>query len=121
MRRFDVAVRIDLEDLEAAADIAQVDPAAVGRENEAGVAHLALEVGIEDHRRYDFGMLFLLLFGRQGHLLFDLAAEGVEDDELGRLAGDGQELPVGGQGQGLRPESGQVRLDAVWRHDLVDR
>jgi hypothetical protein len=121
VRGLDDAVRIDREDFDAAVDVAHVEAAAVGGEDEPGVAQLAFLVRIEDLGRHDSGVLLLLALGWELDLLEDAARRGLDDDDFVRLAGDDEDLPVGRQGQVLGPEPGQSEVEADRGHDLVDR
>ena len=114
----DGGVRGDVEDLDAAVDVREVDAAAVGGEDEPGEAELAGFVRVEESG-FDGGLG--VVFRGEGDGLADGAVGWVDDDEDGGLAGDGEEFGVRAEGGGLGPYFGEIDLATGWGEDGVVR
>ena len=118
-RSLDVPFGVDLENLDVAIDVAQVDPPAVGREDQAREAHLALGRRLQLPRRN--GLVRAGASAGSGTRSITSAVPGIENHQLVGLAGDDQNPPVGRKGQGLRPHAGQFDLPSQRRDRLRHR
>lgn len=101
------------QDLDVAIDVAEINFAAIRRENQPRIAELTLLIWIENLAGRNLRLRFGLVFSRKGKALQNFSINRVNNNQLACFAGDSQELAIRGQGHSLRPHSMKLDLVAV--------
>jgi len=109
------AVGADGKYLDVAIDVGLVEPAPVGRKYQPGETQLPGLVRMQNLLRNFLRHGGGGLVGRQSRALQDAARSRFDHDQLVRLAGRDQQPAVGAERDGLRPQTGQLHLNALRR------